>query len=55
MIEKLKLNKRNNEMYPYSISVMGQEQVLLTNQDLLNLYEQINEIIIDKEEFWEKI
>ena len=51
---KVTLNKRNNKMYPYSISYMNREEVLLTEKELLNLSEQINEIIIN-DELWEKI
>lgn len=51
---KVKLSKRADKFYPYSISIMGQEQVLLKEKDLMNLYEQINDIIIDNEELWRK-
>lgn len=50
MIDKLKINRRNNKMYPYSIMYMGREEVLLTDNELLDLYEQITDIIVDNEE-----
>ena len=54
MIDKVKINKRNTPMYPYSIEYMGREEVLLTTEELLDLYHQIGEIIIENEELWEK-
>ena len=54
MIEKVKLNIRDNDFYPYSISIMGQEQVLLKESEFLDLWEQMNEIIIEKEDYWER-
>ena len=50
MIEKIKIKQRNNEMYPYSMMYMGREEVLLTDKELMNLYEQITDIIVNKEE-----
>lgn len=49
MIEKVKLEKREAHYYAYSIRIMGQEQVLLTETELLDLYNQISEIIMDDE------
>lgn len=53
MIEKVKLEKREGNFYSYSIKIMGQEQVLLTETELLDLWNQMNEIIIDNEKLWE--
>ena len=50
---KVKLRKRADKFYPFSISIMGQENVLLKENELLDLYEQITEMIIDNE-LWEK-
>lgn len=50
MIEKIKVKQRNNEMYPYSITYMGREEVLLTNEELIDLYQQITDIIVNNEE-----
>lgn len=50
MIEKIKIKQRNNEMYPYSITYMGREEVLLTNEELIDLYQQITDIIVNNEE-----
>ena len=50
MIEKIKIKQRNNEMYPYSITYMGREEVLLTNDELIDLYQQITDIIVNNEE-----
>lgn len=55
MIAKVKIRERDNEMYPYSIIIMGQEQVLIKEKELFELYDQITDIIIDKEEYWENI
>ena len=49
MIEKVKLEKKDGHFYSYSIRIMGQEQVLLTETELLDLYEQISEIVMDEE------
>ena len=51
---KVKLRKRVDKFYPYSIAIMGQESVLLKEKEFLDLYEQMTEIIIDNEELWEK-
>lgn len=50
MIEKIKVKQRNNEMYPYSITYKGGEEVLLTNEELIDLYQQITDIIVNNEE-----
>ena len=54
-MDKIRLNCRDNEMYPYSITIMGQERVLLKEKELFELYDQITDIIIDKDEYWENI
>lgn len=46
---KVKIRKRADKFYPYSISIMGQEQVLLKEKELMNLYEQITDIIVNDE------
>lgn len=51
MMFKVKVNRRDNRMYPYSISYMNREDVLLTRMELLDLYDQITQIILD-EELW---
>ena len=53
MLEKIKIKKRKNNMYPYSIMLMGQEQVLISEQELFDLYDQITDILIDNENYWE--
>lgn len=50
MIEKIKIKERNNKMYPYSITYMGREEVLLTDKELMELYQQITDIIVNNEE-----
>ena len=50
MIEKVRVNIRNNKMYPYSISYMGREEVLMTSDELIDLYQQITEIIVNNED-----
>lgn len=50
MIEKIKIKQRNNKMYPYSIIYMGREEVLLTDEELMELYQQITDIIVNNEE-----
>lgn len=52
MIEKIKLNKMEGRFYEYSISIMGQEQVLLTRAELMILYDKITDMIVDDEELW---
>lgn len=52
MIEKIKLNKMEGRFYEYSISIMGQEQVLLTRAELMILYDKITDMVVDDEEFW---
>lgn len=49
MIEKVKVERRKGHYYSFSIRIMGQEQVLLTETELLDLYNQISEIIMDDE------
>lgn len=49
MIDKVKINERNNEMYPYSIKYMGREEVLLTKEELMGLYQQMTDIIVNDE------
>lgn len=46
---KVELNKRADKFYPYSISIMRQEQILLKEKELLDLYEQMNNIIMEDE------
>lgn len=46
---KVKISKRADKFYPYGISIMGQEQVLLKEKELLDLYEQMNNIIMEGE------
>lgn len=53
MIGKVEINIRDNQMYPYSISYMGREEVLMTQDELIELYWQINSIILNNEELWE--
>ena len=36
-------------MYPYSLSYMNREEVLLNEKELLDIYEQINNIIMEEE------
>ena len=43
---KIKLNIRDDVFYPYSISIMGQEQVLLKEKELIALYSQIKDIMM---------
>lgn len=47
---KVKVNKRKNRMYPYSISYMNREEVLLTNKELIDIYNQIADYICEDEE-----
>lgn len=54
-MDKIKVNCRDNNMYPYSITIMGQERVLLKEKDIIDLYDQLSDIIIDKDEYWENI
>lgn len=49
MIDKVKIKRRNNELYPYSIVYMGREEVLMTDEELIELYNQITDIIVDNE------
>ena len=49
MIEKVMVERRKGHYYSFSIRIMGQEQVLLTETELLDLYNQISEIIMDDE------
>lgn len=49
MIEKVTIKQRNNEMYPYSITYMGREEVLLKEEELIDLYNQITDIIVNNE------
>lgn len=49
MIEKVTIKQRNNEMYPYSITYMGREEVLLKEKELIDLYNQITDIIVNNE------
>lgn len=51
---KVKVSKRADKFYPYGISIMGQDRVLLKEKELLELYEQITDMIIDNENLWEK-
>ena len=51
---KVKLIKRPNEFYPYGISIMGQEQVLLKEKEVLELYEQLTDAIVNDELLLEK-
>ena len=37
-------------MYPYSISYMNREEVLLTNKELIDIYNQIADYICEDEE-----
>lgn len=46
---KVKVNKRDNWMYPYSLSYMNREEILLNEKELLDIYEQINNIIMEEE------
>lgn len=51
-MDKIRLNYRDNEMYPYSITIMGQERVLLKETDIIDLYDQLTEIILNDEILW---
>ena len=46
---KVKINKRDNEMYPYGIGYMNREDVLLKENELLEIYDQITEYICNDE------
>ena len=50
-MNKVKIVKRDNWMYPYAIEWMGQPQVLLTKKELRKLYWEISDIMIDDMEF----
>lgn len=51
MIE-VKLEKREDHPYPFLIR-LGRDEMILTKQELLSLYEQITDIITDNEDLWE--
>lgn len=46
---KVKISRRADKFYQYGISIMGQEQVLLKEKELLDIYEQISNIIMEDE------
>ena len=49
-MDKIKINCRDHNMYPYSITIMGQERVLIKEKDIINLYDHLTQIILDNEE-----
>lgn len=49
---KVKVNKRDNHMYPYSISYMNREEVLLSSEELIDLYLQISDVMLDDDYLW---
>ena len=49
-IEKIQKPKH----YDYTVTVMNRVELLLTKKELLCLYDNITELIVDDEEFWEK-
>lgn len=51
-MNKVKIVRRDNWMYPYAIEWMGQPQVLLTTKELKGLYWKISDILVDDEELW---
>ena len=45
MMDKIRINKRDGNFYPYSIEYMGREEVLLKEKELVDVYRQIEKII----------
>lgn len=50
MMKKIEIIEQKGKFYNYTINVMGREAVLLTDKELIELYQNITDIIVNKEE-----
>ena len=49
-LNALDVKRRTNELIPYSIIQYGRKEILLTDKELLRLYDKLTDIIVDNEE-----
>ena len=50
--KKITIKKYDGKIYDYTINIMNSTTVLLTNKELLKLYNDITELMTDDEDLW---